>query len=189
MDTPTYLLSTQMPDNTPLEGGAKSRPGHILRGVGFAVWGLGMMLFVVSCFLIRAHPQPYPLDIATTQVLQHLQDVSWAASVLHFVGAAIDPLVSALALTLWFAVLLLAGWVSRLRGRTAMRWWVSAGFLAVLGAGTFGLNQLIDHLVNRPRPSSDTAPIRHHINVIPIPTYSCIAGHSTGWQNGMRKNG
>jgi hypothetical protein len=52
-----------------------------------------MILFVVSCFLIRAHPQPYPLDITTTQALQNLQDVPWAAIVLHFVGAAIDPLI------------------------------------------------------------------------------------------------
>ena len=175
MDSTSNSPSAQMRNNSNVADSGKWQHWGIGQIIGFTLWGLGMILFVVSCFIIIAHPRPYPIDIATTQTLQNLQDISWANSTLHFVGLAIDPITSGTVLALWVIALLLAGWVSRMRGRSPLRWWVSAIFLAVLGAGTFGLNQLIDQLVNRPRPSSDTAPIRHHTNLIPIPTYP--SGH------------
>ena len=175
MDSASNFPSKQMRNNSTVATGGKRQHWGIGQIIGFTLWGIGMILFVVSCFVIHAHPQPYPIDITTTQTLQNLQDVNWADTILHFVGVAIDPITSGTVLALWVVALLLAGWVSRLRGRSPMRWWVSAIFLAVLGAGTFGLNQLIDQLVNRPRPTSDTAPIRHHTNLIPIPTYP--SGH------------
>jgi membrane-associated phospholipid phosphatase len=175
MDNTTGSPSTQTRNNSTLAASGKRQQRLIGQAIGFTLWGIGLLLFIVSCFVIHAHPQPYPIDITTTQTLQNLQDVNWADTILHFVGVAIDPITSGTVLALWVVALLLAGWVSRLRGRSPMRWWVSAIFLAVLGAGTFGLNQLIDQLVNRPRPTSDTAPIRHHTNLIPIPTYP--SGH------------
>ncbi|HEX6107812.1 MAG TPA: phosphatase PAP2 family protein [Ktedonobacteraceae bacterium] len=175
MDNTTGSPSTQTRNNSTLAASGKRQQRIIGQAIGFTLWGIGLLLFIVSCFVIHAHPQPYPIDITTTQTLQNLQDVNWADTILHFVGVAIDPITSGTVLALWVVALLLAGWVSRLRGRSPMRWWVSAIFLAVLGAGTFGLNQLIDQLVNRPRPTSDTAPIRHHTNLIPIPTYP--SGH------------
>ena len=175
MDNTTGSPSTQTRNNSTLAASGKRQQRLIGQAIGFTLWGIGLLLFIVSCFVIHAHPQPYPIDITTTQTLQNLQDVNWADTILHFVGVAIDPITSGTVLALWVVALLLAGWVSRLRGRSPIRWWVSAIFLAVLGAGTFGLNQLIDQLVNRPRPTSDTAPIRHHTNLIPIPTYP--SGH------------
>jgi membrane-associated phospholipid phosphatase len=175
MDNTTGSPSTQTRNNSTLAASGKQQQRPIGQAIGFTLWGIGLLLFIVSCFVIHAHPQPYPIDITTTQTLQNLQDINWADTILHFVGVAIDPITSGTVLALWVVALLLAGWVSRLRGRSPMRWWVSAIFLAVLGAGTFGLNQLIDQLVNRPRPTSDTAPIRHHTNLIPIPTYP--SGH------------
>lgn len=175
MDSTSGSPSTQTRNNSTLAASGKRQQRLIGQTIGFTLWGIGLLLFIVSCFVIHAHPQPYPIDITTTQTLQNLQDVNWADTTLHYVGLAIDPITSGTVLTLWVIALLLAGWVSRLRGRSPLRWWVSAIFLAVLGAGTFGLNQLIDQLVNRPRPTSDTAPIRHHTNLIPIPTYP--SGH------------
>jgi membrane-associated phospholipid phosphatase len=175
MDSTSGSPSTQTRNDSTLAACRKRQQRLIGQTIGFTLWGIGLLLFIVSCFVIHAHPQPYPIDITTTPTLQNLQDVNWADTTLHYVGLAIDPITSGTVLTLWVIALLLAGWVSRLRGRYTLRWWVSAIFLAVLGAGTFGLNQLIDQLVNRPRPTSDTAPIRHHTNLIPIPTYP--SGH------------
>jgi membrane-associated phospholipid phosphatase len=139
------------------------------------VWGIGLLLFIVSCFIIHAHPQPFPIDIATTQLLQNLQDVRWADTILHFVGAANEPATAPIAVTICFVPLLLVGWISQRRGESSMRLFVSAILLAVAAAGTFALNQVIDQLVNRPRPSSTTSPIRHHTQLVPVPSYP--SGH------------
>ena len=139
------------------------------------IWGIGLLIFVVSCFIIHAHPQPFPLDIATTQTLQNLQDVGWAARVLHFVGVINEPSFAPISVAFCFATLLVLGWLAQRRGTSPIRWFVSAILLAVAAGGTFALNQLIDQVVNRPRPSSNTAPIRHHTQLVPVPTYP--SGH------------
>jgi membrane-associated phospholipid phosphatase len=143
--------------------------------VAAIVWGIGLLIFIVSCFIIHTHPRPYPIDIATTQLLQNLQDVKWAASILHVVGVVNEPTYAPIAVTFCFAILLLLGWIVLRRGISSTRWFVSAIVLAFAAGGTFALNQLIDQVVNRPRPSSNTAPIRHHTLLVPVPTYP--SGH------------
>lgn len=175
MDGPTNLPSTQIRDNATMAGGVRGRSRHIPRIIGFTLWGFGLILFIVSCFIMYAHPQPFPIDIATTQALQNLVDVPWADTVLHFVGAANEPATAPIAVTVCFAALVLMGLIFKRRGKSPIRWFVSATLLAVAAGGTFALNQVIDQLVNRPRPSSNTAPIRHHTLLVPVPTYP--SGH------------
>ncbi len=94
-------------------------------------WGIGLILFVVSCFIIHAHPQPFPFDLAVTQALTPLQDVRWANSILQIPGMIGDTISAAAALSALFVVLMLTGEFRRRRGKSVVLWFEAAIFLAV----------------------------------------------------------
>jgi membrane-associated phospholipid phosphatase len=139
------------------------------------VWGIGLLLFVVSCFIIHAHPQPFPFDLAITQELTPLQDVRWAYTLIQIPGFMNDTYTAIAMLAVLFVWLLLIGEVRRRRGISAVLWFESAIFLAVFVPLSTGINILIANLVNRPRPSSLTSPIKHHTQLILIPSFP--SGH------------
>jgi membrane-associated phospholipid phosphatase len=139
-------------------------------------WGIGLILFVVSCFIIHAHPQPFPFDLAVTQALTPLQDVRWANSILQIPGMIGDTISAAAALSALFVVLMLTGEFRRRRGKSVVLWFEAAIFLAVFVPLSTGINLIIAFLVNRPRPSSLTSPIRHHTALIQIPSFP--SGHT-----------
>ena len=139
------------------------------------LWGIGLLIYVVSCFIIHAHPQPFPFDLAVTQALTPLQDVRWANTLLQIPGIMNDTLEDIIITSVLFVALLLIGEIRRRRGKSAILWFESALFLAVIvPLGTF-INIFVANLVNRPRPSSLTSPIKHHTQLIMIPSYS--SGH------------
>src|SRR6266566_3936675 len=130
------------------------------------LWGIGLLIFIVSCFIFHAHPQPFPFDLAVTQALTPLQDVRWANSILQIPGMIGDTISAAAALSALFVVLMLTGEFRRRRGKSVVLWFEAAIFLAVFVPLSTGINLIIAFLVNRPRPSSLTSPIRHHTALI-----------------------
>jgi membrane-associated phospholipid phosphatase len=158
---------------------AEDKNGRDIRNqhrVEAILWVISLLVFIVSCFIIYVHPQPYPVDIAATQTLTKLQDVPWASTLLQFPSMLNNPLPSAITLATWFIGMLLMGVIFKLRDKPPIRWFQAAVFLVVTVTASAGLNSVIDVLVNRPRPSSNTAPIRHHMVVVPYPSYP--SGHT-----------
>lgn len=144
--------------------------------VGAIFWGIGLLLFVVTCFIIHGHPQPFPFELAITQALTPLQDVPWANTLVHIPGFMNDTYTAIAMLVVLFVGLLLTGEVRRRREKIAVLWFESAIFLAVFVPLSTGINILIANLVNRPRPSSLTSPIKHHTQLILIPSFP--SGHT-----------
>ena len=176
MYSTTNPKGMQTPTATTTAGGENRKDAGNRHRVEVLLWVIGLIVLVISCFIIHAHPQPYPVDIATTQTLTQIQDVHWASTLLQFPGILNDPLPSAIVLTILFLGMLLMGAIFRLRGKLPNRWFQVAVFLALAVAASAGLNGVIETLVNRPRPSSNTAPIRHHMVVVPFPSYP--SGHT-----------
>src|SRR3989442_7960330 len=65
-------------------------------------WGIGLLLFVVSCFIIHAHPQPFPFDLAVTQALTPLQDVRWVNTLIQIPGFMNDTYTAIVMLSVLF---------------------------------------------------------------------------------------
>ena len=140
------------------------------------IWVIGLLIFIVSCFIIHAHPQPFPFDLAVTQALTPLQDVRWAYSIIQITGMVGDTYSAILEVSVLFVALLLIGEVQRRRGKSAILWFESAIFLAIFVPLSTFINIFIAFLVNRPRPSSLTSPIRYHTALIQIPSFP--SGHT-----------
>jgi undecaprenyl-diphosphatase len=139
-------------------------------------WTIGLIILVASCFIFRAHPQPFPIDITVTQALTPLQDVPWANTILQIPSFMNDTYTSIILLLVLFTGMLVTGEVRRRRGMSAVWWFQSAIFLIVVVTLASGINILMAALVNRPRPSSLTAPIKHHTQLIQIPSFP--SGHT-----------
>ena len=176
MYSTTNLKGMQAQTATTTAGGENRKDARNRHRVEFLLWVIGLIVLVISCFIIHAHPQPYPVDIATTQTLTQIQDVPWASTLLQFPSMWNNPLPSAIALATWFIGMVLVGVIFILRDKPPIRWFQAAVFLVVSVTASAGLNSVIDVLVNRPRPSSNTAPIRHKMVDVPFPTYP--SGHT-----------
>ncbi len=79
------------------------------------LWGIGLLIFIVSCFIFHAHPQPFPFDLAVTQALTPLQDVRWANTILQIPTFMNDTYTAIAMVTILFVALLLTGEVRRRR--------------------------------------------------------------------------
>src|SRR6266853_1795468 len=84
------------------------------------LWGIGLLIYVVSCFIIHAHPQPFPFDLAVTQALTPLQDVRWANTLIQIPGIMNDTLEDIIITSVLFVALLLIGEIRRRRGKSAI---------------------------------------------------------------------
>ena len=139
------------------------------------LWGIGLLIYVIACFIIHAHPQPFPFDLAVTQAATPLQDVRWANTILQIPTFMNDTYTAIAMVTVLFVALMLTGEVRRRRGKVAILWFESAIFLAVFVPLSTFINIFIANLVGRPRPSSLTSPIKHHTQLILIPSFP--SGH------------
>ena len=139
------------------------------------LWGIGLLIFIVSCFIFHAHPQPFPFDLAVTQALTPLQDVRWVNMILQIPTFMNDTYTAIAMVTVLFVALMLTGEVRRRREKLAILWFESAIFLAVFVPLSTFINIFIANLVGRPRPSSLTSPINHHTQLILIPSFP--SGH------------
>lgn len=161
---------------TTTAGGENKEDARNRHRIEAILWIMGLIVLVASCFIFHAHPQPFPFDLAVTQALTPLQDMHWANTILQVPSFMNDTYTAIILLSVLFIGMLVTGEVRRRRGMPAVLWFQSAIFLAVVVPLATGINILISELVNRPRPSSLTAPIRHHTQLIQIPSYP--SGHT-----------
>lgn len=143
------------------------------------LWFIGLVIFVVSCFVIRAHPQPYSFDLSTTEAVQGWHPfVSWLQPVLNFPSQVDNPVPAYIALGVWIVILLLGTLIARMRGlkATALAWLLATIFFAATDMASAGINVLVDEIVARPRPNPHTEPIHVYTPLVPFPTYP--SGHT-----------
>jgi membrane-associated phospholipid phosphatase len=176
MYSTTNQRGIQMPAATTTSSGENKKDAHNRHRVEVVFWIIGLIVLVASCFIIHVHPQPFPVDIAVTQALTQLQDVHWANAMLQIPSFMGDTYTSIVMVTVLFIGMLLVGEVRRHQGKSGVLWFQTAIFLAVIVPLATGINILIAALVNRPRPSSLTAPIRHHTQLIQLPSFP--SGHT-----------
>jgi membrane-associated phospholipid phosphatase len=178
MSSTTHPKGTQTPTATTTAGGENRQDAQRRHGVEIILWFLGLVVFIASCFVIHAHPKPYPFELATTQIVQGLHLWPWVTAVLEFPSTLNNPLPSEIALSFWFVGMLVVALVFRLKhnGLAALGWLKSSIFLVLTVMASAGLNVFIDELVGRPRPNPHTEPIHVYTPIVPFPTYP--SGHT-----------
>lgn len=144
--------------------------------IEYILWFVGLVIFIISCFVIHAHPQPYPFDLAITQSVQSLHLPTWITAILEFPSTLNDPLPSTIAIIAWVVFMLLMALIFHLKGRSPLGWLQAVAFLAVTVMASAGLNVVLDELVDRPRPDPHTQPIHVSTPIVPFPTYP--SGHT-----------
>lgn len=179
MSSTTNPKGMQIPTTSTTAGGENRRDVQRRHRVEVAFWFIGLIVFIISCVVIHAHPRPYPLDLAATQTVQGLHPfASWVDPVLMFPSVLNNPLPSTIALGLWLSFMLLMAlifWLKR-RGWNALSWLQAAVFLIATVMSSAGLNALVDDLVARPRPNPHTDHIHVYTPIVPFPTYP--SGHT-----------
>ncbi len=172
----TNQKGIQAPTAEITAGGEKRGDARNRHRVEAIFWIIGLIILMISCVILHTHPQPFSIDIAVTQALTPLQDVHWGNTILQIPSFMNDTYSSVIMLSVLFIGMLVIGEVRRRRGTSAALWFQSAIFLAVCIPLATGINILIAALVNRPRPSSLTAPIKHHTQLIQLPSFP--SGHT-----------
>ncbi len=166
----------QAPTESTTAGGENRQDAQKNYRIEGALWVLGLIVFIIACVIMHSHPQPYPVDLSTTEALQHANTPTPILDVLNFPSLLNNPIPSAVALIVWVVGLLLIGLIARLRRSAAVLWVMSAVFLAIAVMSSTGLNVLSDEIVGRPRPNPHTEPIQLHTPLVPFPTFP--SGHT-----------
>ncbi len=166
----------QTPTASTTAGGENRQDAQKRHRVEVTLWLIGLLVFIVSCFIIHSHPQPYPFDITTTQTVQGWHLAPWLLTLIVIPSILNDPVASAVALTLWVAGMILVGFVRYLRKLPAATWFLAGIALGVTVMSSAGLNVLLDIAVGRPRPNPRVDHIQLHTPLVPFPTYP--SGHT-----------
>jgi membrane-associated phospholipid phosphatase len=143
--------------------------------VSFALWIAGLLLLIASCFVIHAHPAPYPTDLMATHTVQGWSLSGWLLALIVLPSVVNDPIFSETALGVWVAGLLIVSLVRWRLKLPALGWLLAAVFLAATVSASAGLNVLLDEVVGRPRPNPRLYHIQLHTSLVPFPTYP--SGH------------
>ena len=173
MDIKIPAGETQASTST-IPTGAPKRRGWRIAAV--SLWILGFLLLVVSCVIVHSHPKPYAIDLTTTETVQGLHPMAWINYVLVFPSLLNNPYPAGIALAVWLVFMVLMGLAFQARGKSPIKWFNAAFFLAAAMLISAGLNYVIDEIVARPRPDPREFPIQVHTGIIPIPTYP--SGHT-----------
>ncbi len=144
--------------------------------IAILLWFVVLLVFILTCATIHNHPQPYSLDLASTQAVQNAHLWPWAHFLLLLPSIVDNPLPSYIALGAWLLALLTIGLVRWLKKLPAVLWLQAAIFLALSDSASAGLNALVDDLVGRPRPDPHLYPIHVYTPLVPFPTYP--SGHT-----------
>jgi membrane-associated phospholipid phosphatase len=175
MDSATDLPGTQASGSAGRAAKAKKRQRQMLLVSAFTLWLLCVIALLGASVIVHFfHPGPWPFDLQTTETLQSPHYPSWLLAILDFPSRFNDIVPAVIALTLWFAGLLLVALFFKRQGKSPMLWIVTALFF-VFGTGFADLivNFLIVNLVRRPRPSS---PLIHIYNPELVPSFP--SGHA-----------
>ena len=173
MSSTSNPQGTQVPANSPMP---KAQHVNVrLRPFPVAIFVIGVIVLTISAFFVHAHPQPYPIDLQTTDAAQAMTLPTFVVSAIDFFSAANDPVPSLIALGAWLVGLIIIGLIARLRGKSPVKWIESAlGIIATVGIAS-GINYLYNLLVNRPRPGS----FHEHIHILlHRPEKSFPSGHT-----------
>ena len=176
MHTTSNPKGMQRPTANTTAGGESRHDAQKQYKVEHILWIVGLVIFIISCFVIHTHPQPYPFDLATTQSVQAFPVPTWMNAILEFPSTLNDPLPSTIAIVAWVVFMLLMALISQFRRKSPLGWLQAAIFLAVTVMASAGLNVVIDELVGRPRPNPHTQPIHVYTPIVPFPTYP--SGHT-----------
>lgn len=166
----------QPPTATTTAGGERRHDALRWHRLEAIVWVIALLLFIVSCFFVHAHPAPYPIDLTATITIQHLRLWPWLDAVLRFPSVLDNPLPSLVGGIFWSAGMLVMGIVFWLRKKSPLVWLQNGLFFALTVLGSAGMNVLVDILVNRPRPDPHKYPIHLETPLVPFPTYP--SGHT-----------
>lgn len=140
------------------------------------IWSIGLLLFIISCFVIHFHPQPYPIDLTTTYAVQSLHLWPWLSTLLILPSIYNNPIPAAISIATLFVAMLAVGLIRLVRKLPAANWLISAAFLVLTVMSSAGLNVIIDMLVGRPRPDPKVYHIHLYTPLVPFPTYP--SGHT-----------
>lgn len=140
------------------------------------LWVCALLVFIVACVIIHFHPQPYAIDLATTQYVQGLLLPNWLHAVLVFPSTLNNPLPSMIALGVWVAWMLLMALIFQVSGKSPHTWLKAAVFLAFGCLASIPLQGGVEELVARPRPDPHHYPIHVYTPLVPFPTFP--SGHT-----------
>ena len=167
MDNTTNLPLKQTLDGSTSASNMEQRSVSTRRNVAITLWLLGFIAIVGATVMVIMHPAPWPFDLQTTITLQHLQLPSWLSSALSWPSIMGDPYPFTAILTAWLVVLSLIGVVVWLRGRSPMRWFVTAIFIFFGTILMVAIDFITGTLVARPRPSSPLIHVYMPITIVP----------------------
>jgi len=178
MDSASNPPGTPLPVDSPSvdsKAASSKRVAVRPRPIPFVLFILGVIILTLSAFMVHAHPQPYPLDLQTTNAAQSMTLPPIVVSVIEFFSTVNDPTPSIIALGAWLVGLFIIGLIARLRGKSPVKWFESGvGIIATVGIAS-GINFLYNLLVARPRPGS----FHEHIHIVlHRPENSFPSGHT-----------
>jgi membrane-associated phospholipid phosphatase len=176
MSSTTHPKGIQKPTETTTAGGENREQARKRHRIEAVLWILGLIVYIIACVAIHLHPQPYPVDLSTTEAVQHANTPVPILDVVNFPSLLNNPIPSAVALLIWTVGLLLAGLIAKLRHSAAVLWVMSAIFLAIAVMSSTALNVLSDEIVGRPRPNPRTEPIHMYTTLVPFPSFP--SGHT-----------
>ncbi|MBV9228241.1 MAG: phosphatase PAP2 family protein [Chloroflexi bacterium] len=166
----------QTPTASITAGGEKRQDVQRRHRVEVVLWIIGLIIFIISCFVIHAHPKPYAFDLAATEAAQGAHLWPWVDPVLKFPSILNNPLPSIIALGCWFVGMMVMALIFRLRGKSPLGWVLPAGSLVLAVLIATGLQGGVEELVARPRPNPHIYPIHVYTPLVPFPTYP--SGHT-----------
>lgn len=176
MSSTTNPKGIQRPTPQTTAGG-EDRPDAMRRyRIQFICWCIGLIVFIISCFIVHGHPKPYAIDLNATHTVQGFQLPAYINAILIFPSTLNNPVPSEIALGSWLGFMLIMALITKLRGKSPLTWLQSAIFLVITVMSSAGLNVLVDDLVARPRPNPKVDHIRLMTPLVPFPTYP--SGHT-----------
>ena len=176
MSSTTNPKGIQISAEATTPGGENLQDARKRHRIEVVLWVLGLIVFILACVTIHFHPQPYPIDLSTTEAVQNAHTPAPILDVVNFPSLLNDPIPSYIASAVWFLGLLIMGLIAKLRHSSAALWIASAVFLTLAVMSSAGLNVVIDEIVGRPRPNAHTEPIHVYTTIVPFPTFP--SGHT-----------
>ena len=95
------------------------------------LWIIALLVFVVSCFVVHAHPAPYPIDLSATETLQNGHLWPWFEALLKFPSILDNPTPSLVGGICWAGGMFLIGVILWLRKKSFLTWLQSSLFFAL----------------------------------------------------------
>ncbi len=129
--------------------------------VEIVLWVIGFIVLMVASVIVHGHPGPWPFDLQTTITLQHIPYPAWLRTCIDAISHLNDPVPAGIALALWFV------------GLAIFRKFRQALFIGLGVTLADWIDFVLNHFVNRPRPSS---PLIHVFQPEPIPSFP--SGHT-----------